>query len=1020
MKPNNRLGDSSARRPVVEEATAPAKLVEASGDLEPRLVGESLDSSYTPPPPPKHSVWRRTFSVVLLGIGLLGALLLVLHTVSANKQAALNATPVDKSAALKPQSIPLANLGLKPIDLLPESASQITVNGSVNIANSLILSPTTTPNSAVAGQLYFDGARNQLAYYNGSSYVYLLQPGSGASVTNNSVVNNITNVTNNYGTTGITAINGTAGSIAMFDGSGALTESMLTQSGSNLNTGTGVESVTIGSTSGASNTIVQGGLGNVAINTGAVSGTSGTITIESGASSTTAAGDVTVDTGESVINGTLIADKTFEDGTTDNMGDAIFGDNSGISVSTAQAHSGTSSLAVSVGSNFFPSWGTGDGTGNPPYIIRVTAGHTYALEAWVRAGTNSDTITASAIWSNDGYSGGGFISQQTFGTVTDNSSGWQKVAGVLTAPVGSYAMGFGFSSSDATSVGEVHYFDDITLTDLTTSPSEAALNLGTTNAQVITIGNSGMLAPTTIFGSGLNLSAGAGFINATSTYLSLSGSTGGSIATSTGALSLSSGTSASWGIGGALVGGSLTLHGGSSGGNNNGGDLLLQSGAGAGTGGSGNIQLTTPSGSGTAGASGSITIQTGDSPTTAAGNVNIDTGNSTVNGVQAEALDFESGIEGMGMWGGSGSVAQDCTQAHTGSCSLNITGFSSVSAWENGGDVGWAVTPGHLYAFSFWVKAASTAEPVSGAISWHMTNGDWTWSGSPTITDTSTGWTQVSWTATAPAGAQFGDFELGNINGPGTTHYFDDVVSTDMSSGSALSSLNLGTTNAQGVNIGNVSQINPTTINGGGISLSAGQGNLDISGGATTITAASDASFTSTGGVLTLSGAGGSGAGVVVVPVADSTTAFVVQRTGGAAVLSVDTQSSIVTVVNLVATGNLTVDGHLVTGGSTPTIAAGAAACTTPTVSISGNDTSGIITINTGTGCTGGGTLATITFASPFGAAPTVVLTPGSPISQTLGAYVDDSTISTTSFDLGTNATPLSSQTFKWNYFVVQ
>lgn len=1020
MKPNNRSNASGAGTQYQDASLQSAQLTEVSDGLEPSMVAEELGPQEIKPSQQRRPVLRRAISLAILGVGILAAVLLALHMMSMNKQSAVNATQAGKSALLKAQTISLANLGLKPIDLLPEAASQVTVNGNVDIVGTLFLGPSTTPDSAVAGQLYFDQSRGQVAYYNGKGFVYL-QGGGTPAASSTTNISNVTNVTNNYGTTGITAINGTTGSIAMFDGSGALTESMLTQTGSNLSTGTGVENVTIGSTAGASNTIIQGGLGNVAINTGAVSGTSGTITIESGASSTTAAGNVTVDTGESIINGTLIADKTFEDGTDDNMGQAIFGDNSTTTVTTAQAHSGTHSIALSVGSNFFPSWGLGDGAdGNPPYKIRVVAGHTYALEAWVRADTNADTITASAIWSNDGYGGGGFISQQTFGTVTDNTSGWQKVAGVLTAPVGSYAMGFGFSSSNATSVGEVHYFDDITLTDLTTAPSEAALNLGTTNAQVINIGNAGMLAPTSIYGSGINLAAGAGFLNATSTYMTLSGSTGGSISTGTGALSLVSGTSASWGIAGGLTGGSLTLHGGSSGGNNNGGDLILQSGEGSGTGSSGNIQLSTSTANGTTGTSGTITLQTGDSSTTAAGNVNIDTGISTITGTQMDNLTFESGTQGMNMWGGSGSVTQDCTQAHTGTCSLNITGFSSVSAWENGGDIGWTATPGHTYAFSFWVKAASTVEPVSGSVSWNMGSSGWKWSPSPTITDSSTGWTQVTWTATAPAGALFGDFELGNISGPGTTHYFDDVVATDMSSGSSFSSLNLGTANAQGINIGNVSQINPTTIDGGGISLAAGQGNLTISGGAVNITAAADATFASTGGVLTLKGAGGSGAGVVVEPVTNSATAFVVQSTGGASILSVDTTGSIVTVVNLVATGALTVDGHLITGGSTPTITAGAAACTTPTVSVSGNDTSGTITITTGTGCTGGGTLVTVGFANPFGAAPTVVLTPGSPISQTLGAYVDDSTISTTSFDLGTNATPASSQTFKWNYFVVQ
>ncbi len=128
----------------------------------------------------------------------------------------------------------------------------------------------------------------------------------------------------------------------------------------------------------------------------------------------------------------------------------------------------------------------------------------------------------------------------------------------------------------------------------------------------------------------------------------------------------------------------------------------------------------------------------------------------------------------------------------------------------------------------------------------------------------------------------------------------------------------------------------------------------------------------------------------------------------------------IVTVQALVVTANLTVNGHIITGGGTPGIAAGTAACTSPTVSVSGDDTSGTITITTGSGCVSSGKLATVTFATAFGAAPHVTLTPGGSNALALGAYVDDSTISTTAFDLGTSSTPANATTYKWNYWVAQ
>lgn len=163
-----------------------------------------------------------------------------------------------------------------------------------------------------------------------------------------------------------------------------------------------------------------------------------------------------------------------------------------------------------------------------------------------------------------------------------------------------------------------------------------------------------------------------------------------------------------------------------------------------------------------------------------------------------------------------------------------------------------------------------------------------------------------------------------------------------------------------------------------------------------------------TGGLMTASGK------VLFQDPTNSATAFQVQDNIGNAVLVADTSNGIVRVTSLA------VSGHIITGGSVPAIAAGTAACTSPTVSISGNDTSGIVTITTGSGCASDGKLATITFANQFGAAPHIILTPGSAASAGLNAYVDDSTISATAFDIGTASVPANATAYKWNYIVVQ
>ncbi|HSX15201.1 MAG TPA: hypothetical protein VLF40_00225 [Candidatus Saccharimonadales bacterium] len=147
----------------------------------------------------------------------------------------------------------------------------------------------------------------------------------------------------------------------------------------------------------------------------------------------------------------------------------------------------------------------------------------------------------------------------------------------------------------------------------------------------------------------------------------------------------------------------------------------------------------------------------------------------------------------------------------------------------------------------------------------------------------------------------------------------------------------------------------------------------------------------------------------------DSTTAFQIQNSAGTTtILNADTTNSVITIANLA------VSGHIITSGTAPGIAAGAAACTTPTVSVDGNDVSGTITVTTGTGCATSGTLAAVTFVTAFSATPHITLTPGSSTALALGAYINNSTATTTSFTIGTNSTPANSTTYEWNYLVVQ
>lgn len=118
--------------------------------------------------------------------------------------------------------------------------------------------------------------------------------------------------------------------------------------------------------------------------------------------------------------------------------------------------------------------------------------------------------------------------------------------------------------------------------------------------------------------------------------------------------------------------------------------------------------------------------------------------------------------------------------------------------------------------------------------------------------------------------------------------------------------------------------------------------------------------------------------------------------------------------------GSITVNKHIISGNSsgTTTVAAGAAACTTPTVSLAGNDTAGQATITTGSGCASSGALATITFANSYGAAPRIILTPANANGTTLQYFSGAST--TTTFTVNTNTIPVNATTYLYNYYVLQ
>jgi hypothetical protein len=123
------------------------------------------------------------------------------------------------------------------------------------------------------------------------------------------------------------------------------------------------------------------------------------------------------------------------------------------------------------------------------------------------------------------------------------------------------------------------------------------------------------------------------------------------------------------------------------------------------------------------------------------------------------------------------------------------------------------------------------------------------------------------------------------------------------------------------------------------------------------------------------------------------------------------------TVVGNTYLGQVTITGHIVTGGNTPTISALIASGVSSTVSISGNDTTGIITINTGSS-TSAGELADITFNKVFSGTPNILIMAKNSKSASLGIYQDQAT--NKDFTFGASNAPMENTTYTFKYLVIQ
>ncbi|HEX8763311.1 MAG TPA: hypothetical protein VF733_06180, partial [Candidatus Saccharimonadales bacterium] len=212
--------------------------------------------------------------VVLLLIAGGGILFAALNRKEDNKQ---SASVADRFQSVQ---IPLNDIiGNK--DLSLNGASNVTINGIMQLNNGLVIGPSLQPNGAKAGQIYYDQTNNQLAYFNGTNFVFLndTAPGGvqslGGATGQLTLGSGVTLVNNELRNSGVLSVQGQTGAVTFTAGAGIIINGTTFSND-------GVLSV---SSSSPEITVQNDGAGNITLSLNALPGT-GTVSSSGGTNGT--------------------------------------------------------------------------------------------------------------------------------------------------------------------------------------------------------------------------------------------------------------------------------------------------------------------------------------------------------------------------------------------------------------------------------------------------------------------------------------------------------------------------------------------------------------------------------------------------------------------------------------------------------------------------------------------------------------------------------------------------------------
>ncbi|MFF4403582.1 LamG-like jellyroll fold domain-containing protein [Streptomyces sp. NPDC001404] len=160
--------------------------------------------------------------------------------------------------------------------------------------------------------------------------------------------------------------------------------------------------------------------------------------------------------------------------------------------------------------------------------------------------------------------------------------------------------------------------------------------------------------------------------------------------------------------------------------------------------------------------------------------------------IDANASDIETSAAGWSA-GSNTTIVQSTAQAHTGTHALKMTGTATgaMFAFTN---ARYSVTAGTSYTASAWFYCASPGRSVYLDIDWYNSSGTYISSAtSTTYTLTPGVWTQVSFNATAVAGAASVVYSLSpTANTAGDVFYADTITLTALGGSSNLTLIPAG------------------------------------------------------------------------------------------------------------------------------------------------------------------------------------------------------------------------------------